>query len=112
MTKLSPQQEEVLLFIQREVAKTGHPPVLTDIVAHCARVSSKSRAHKIVAQLVALGHLGKAPNVARGITLLKPIPDDRFEEAAKAVCQCFGIVTPDNIEKAREAIAQTLMRAA
>lgn len=112
MSKLTPQQEQVMLYVQRAFARTGHPPVLTDIAAHCEGVASKTRAHTVVAQLIELGYLAKIPNVSRGIVIVKTIPDDRFEEAAKEVCQRLGVVTPANIAIAREAIAQTLMRAA
>ena len=113
MSPLTPKLKEIMLFIQRTVAQTGHAPTIKEIVTGCA-LSSKSRAHDAVNDLCTLGHLGREiygkKQASRGLTILKPIPDDRFEEAAKAVCDALGRdLNPDNVSRAREAIFNTLM---
>jgi SOS-response transcriptional repressor LexA len=100
---------DVMLYIQKEVAATGLAPRISDVMKHCG-VASKSRAHKIIDELVGLGHLGKVPNKTRGLVVLRPLPD-RFEEAAKAACEAAGIGA-DKVPLVRDAIASTLTRAA
>lgn len=108
MIDLTPRQVTVMLAIQRCIALTGHSPTLESLGAECG-ITSKGRMHHHVAELIARGYLAKHGARARSLTVLKPLPDDRFEEAAKQVCSALGVVTPDNIAKAREAIQAALM---
>lgn len=114
MTKLTDQQRQVQGFIQREIKRTGEAPRLIDIVKHCGLVNSKPVAHRVVLQLVRLGFLSKIENPQRlELSVLKALPDhyDPYEDAAKAACEAAG-VGADKIPLVREAIAQTLTRAA
>lgn len=114
MTKLNDQQRQVQCFIQREMKRTGEPPRLIDIVQHCDTVNSKPVAHRVVLQLVRLGYLSKVENPQRlDLTILKALPDnyDPYGDAAKAACEAAG-VGEDKIPLVREAIAQSLTRAA
>ncbi|MCL4715532.1 MAG: hypothetical protein KJZ75_11530 [Hyphomonadaceae bacterium] len=106
---LSDRQEQVMLAIQRDFARTGRSPTL-EAIGKEVGITSKGRVHNIISELVALGHLERDANRSRGLRIVKPIPDDRFEEAARAACaalQCAA--SPDNIARARDAIAATLM---
>lgn len=109
MTPLSPRQREVMLYIQRAFAETGAAPTLEAITQAC-KLPSRSRAHALVESLVIAGLLLKQPNRARGLVIRRPIPDDRFEEAARKVCEALRVgATPDNIARAREAIVSNLI---
>lgn len=109
MTALTERQEEVMLFIQREFARSGRAPRMEDIVTGCG-LSSKSRAHAIVSDLEALGFIARDRHHARGITILRLIPDDRFEAAARAACEALGQPANDEtVAAAREAIVKVLI---
>lgn len=109
MTPLSPRQREVMLYIQRAFAQTGQAPTLVDITVAC-KLASKSRAHAVVEELCDAGLLAKQQNRARGLVILRTVPDDRFEDAARKVCEALRVgATPDNIARAREAIVSNLI---
>lgn len=101
--KLTPKQEDVMRFIQREIVATGHAPTL-DAICVEFELASKSRAHAYVTQLVLAGHLARADKKSRGLTILKPIADDRLEHTAREVCRALGIETPDKIKTVRETL--------
>lgn len=106
---LSVRQREVMLAIQREVARNGHAPTLVAIAKSCG-ISSKGRIHGVISDLAAMGYLERDPHRARGLKVLKPVIDDRFEEAAREVCTRLGRTAPSDIAAAREAIFSALMK--
>ncbi len=104
-----------MLFIQHYLAKQSQAPSLHEI-ANDLGVKSKSAALRAVTQLEEAGFIARPRSIlgrrhahARGIELLKTLPDDRFEEAAKAVCAVLGHSEPGAVAKARAAIVSTLV---
>ncbi len=109
---LYPRERAVMLTIQAHLAINGVMPTIEDI-AKGVGLSSKGRTHHLVAALCEKGYLAKDAYTARGLTILKPVPDDRFEEAAKAVCGALHKEpNPENIKSAREAIFAALVESA
>lgn len=107
---LSPKAKKAMLFIQRYVAtdEFARAPTLLEI-ANAVDVTSKSVAHRLVSELVLSGNLGRAKDIKRGLVVLCPLPDDRFEECARAVCAALGHTAPADVAKARQAIVATLV---
>jgi len=109
---LSIRQEKVLLFIQSEIVRTGHAPTLEAIASHCG-ISSKGRIHSVITELVALGYVRREVGRTRGLSVLRPIAADRFEEAARAACSALQCApSPDNIARAGAAIRSALIEGA
>lgn len=102
------RHRDVMLFIQREFAANGIAPRIVDAMK--ATGLSKTHVHKLIEDLCILGYLAKIKDRARGLSIVRPLPD-RFEEAAKAACEAAG-ADPSTIPAIRDAIAQTLTRAA
>ncbi len=108
---LPPRTKAAMLFIQRYFAEHGRAPALREI-AKGVGVNSSSAAHRVVCELELCGYIDRTAGARRDITILKTIPDDRFEEAAKAVCAEHGCTDPASIAKARDLIFNTLVRSA
>lgn len=111
MTALLPRHAEIMRFVQHHMALCGHAPTIVEIRQGMG-LSSNSRAHAAITMLVDSGYLSRDPYRERGLTILKPIPDDRFEEAAKRVCSALGLTDPSNIKTARDEIEAALLEAA
>lgn len=110
-------QLKVMECIQGYFFKHGRAPTMSQIGDECEM--SKSRVHAAVTALCELRYLmrefefdgdGGKRAQRRGLRILKHLPD-RFEEAAKAACAAGGI-GPDKLPAVRDAITQTLTRAA
>jgi SOS-response transcriptional repressor LexA len=100
-----------MLFIQRYVVEHGRAPSVRDL-ADGIELQSTSAAHRILVELERRGFISRSASAHRSITILKTIPDDRFEEAAKAVCAAHGCTDPASIAKARDLIFNSLVRSA
>lgn len=107
-TALSPHHAAIMRFVQRRLARDGHAPRLEDVRAEF-NLSSPSRAHAAISHLVDQGYLARDRRRTRGLSVLRPIPDDRFEDTAKAVCEALGCLTEANIAIVRQTIVQTLI---
>lgn len=107
---LSPKAKKAMLFIQGYVAtdEFARAPTLLEIAASVS-ISSKSAAHRLVTELELAGFISRTRDTSRGITILRTLADDRFEEAARAVCAALGHTAPADIVKARQAIVSTLV---
>lgn len=106
---MTPKQRDLQIFIQHEIARTGQSPTM-EAIAEALGLSSRSRAHALVSDLVNTGHLARSKNRARGITVRRPIPDDRFEAAAKAVCAALDRApNTDNVTRATAALMDALV---
>lgn len=106
---LSPKAKKAMLFIQRYIAThDGHAPTLLEICA-AVELSAKSAAHRLLSELELAGYITRIDNTKRGIRVERMLPDDRFEEAAKAVCAALGHTEPADIAIARQAIVATLV---
>jgi repressor LexA len=68
--ELTPKQARVLDFISQWIQEQGYPPTFQEL-AHGLHVTEKN-ARDYVLILERKGYLRRQPNVARGITLLKP----------------------------------------
>lgn len=104
---LTPRAEAAMRFIQESIVKTGRSPIYVEIGERIG-VSSKGRIHAIVGELEAKGYVSRANYTARGLQVLKPLPD-RFEEAAKAVCEALGHTSPEDVMTARKVMVSTLI---
>lgn len=105
------RKKDAMLFIQRYVVEHGRAPSVREIAAG-VELQSTSAAHRILAELEEGGFISRSENAHRSITILKTITDDRFGEAAKAVCAELGCTDPASIAKARDLIFNTLVRSA
>lgn len=104
------RKKDAMLFIQRYVAEHGRAPSVRELAAGI-ELQSTSAAHRILTELEHGGFIARSENAHRSITVLKTVPDDRFEEAAKAACAALQCVaSADNIARARDAIVASLVR--
>ena len=111
MSTLPPRTKAAMLFIQRYFAEHGRAPAIRDI-AKGIGLTSSGATHRILCDLEEAGYIDRTAGARRDITILKTIPDDRFEEAAKAVCAEHGCTDPASIAKARDLIFNSLVRSA
>lgn len=107
---LTKRQEQVLLLVQRGIAATGRAPTYA-VLCQSTGIVSRGAMCDAVNELCERGYLERVMSggKAMGLRVLKQIPDDRFADAARAVCQALGVVTPDNIAVARAEIAKVLL---
>jgi repressor LexA len=70
MTKLSPRQQAILDYIQKEVQEKGYPPSVREI-GEAVGLASSSTVHGHLARLEKKGFLRRDPTKPRAIELLK-----------------------------------------
>ena len=88
MSTLPPRTKAAMLFIQRYFAEHGRAPAIRDI-AKGIGLTSSGATHRILCDLEEAGYIDRTAGARRDITILKTIPDDRFEEAAKLCLDRF-----------------------
>ncbi|MBA4495053.1 transcriptional repressor LexA [Paenactinomyces guangxiensis] len=70
MSKLSPRQQSILEYIQKEVQEKGYPPSVREI-GEAVGLASSSTVHGHLARLEKKGYLRRDPTKPRAIELLK-----------------------------------------
>lgn len=110
MSSLTERQRAVMLFIQREIATKGEAPTLEQIAEACGISGGRSKAHYYISALCSAGYLARDNKRHRSLRVVRPVSDDRFEEAARDACKALQCVpSKANIQLAREAIMRRLM---
>ncbi|TCS93929.1 transcriptional repressor LexA [Hazenella coriacea] len=81
MSKLSPRQQSILEYIQKEVKEKGYPPSVREI-GEAVGLASSSTVHGHLARLEKKGYLRRNPTKPRAIELLKrdELPTKQSEE--------------------------------
>jgi repressor LexA len=82
MEDLTRRQREVLDFIYEFVEENGYPPTHEEIQFKVG-LSSKSHVHFYLKALEKGGHIERAPNIPRGITLTSRFGKDKFANIIK-----------------------------
>lgn len=81
LSKLSPRQQSILEYIQKEVREKGYPPSVREI-GEAVGLASSSTVHGHLARLEKKGYLRRNPTKPRAIELLKrdEFPSKQEEE--------------------------------
>jgi hypothetical protein len=72
--RLTQRQQEVLTFIEHQIAAKGYPPTTRELATACG-LGTPSAAHRMLGVLERKGYLARTPGTKRAITISPPVVD-------------------------------------
>jgi repressor LexA len=85
---LTPKQYELLIYIDRHLKQTGFSPSFEDM-KEALQLKSKSGIHRLILALEERGFIGRRPNRARALEVLR-VPENAAAASTEQAAQSFA----------------------